>query len=172
MLYGSCLCGYVPYACGLRSSPPEWIILRMACKRKLANSFVLFGRCDSSCMPDSGRKTWLRSYARLRLEDITLVVYPDSRRTSWFWSTSRLWLYLLTPVVHHGSSRWACHMSYHLSCERLCMTGLDDCSILQPRHLVKSRLGGTHDLFSIQNLNISWLCKFKCQVMCRVTNEH
>jgi hypothetical protein len=31
-----------------------------------------------------------------------------------------------------------------LSCERLCMTGLDD-YILQPEHLVGSKLGGMHD---------------------------
>jgi hypothetical protein len=37
MLYGSHLRGYEPYARGLRSGPPEWIILRMARKRKLAN---------------------------------------------------------------------------------------------------------------------------------------
>jgi hypothetical protein len=29
------------------------------------------------------------------------------------------------------------------------MAGLDDGSILQPEHLVRSRLGGTHDLISI-----------------------
>jgi hypothetical protein len=52
------------------------------------------------------------------------------------------------------------------------MAGLEDCSILQSGHLVESRLGGTHDLFSIQNLSISWLCKFKCQVMCHATNEY
>jgi hypothetical protein len=37
MLYGSHLCSYAPYARGLRSGPVEWIIIRMACKRKLAN---------------------------------------------------------------------------------------------------------------------------------------
>jgi hypothetical protein len=124
MLYGSCLCGYVPYAHGLWSDPAEWIILRIAHKRKLANSFILFGatnnfsclilpiihacnvgisrlrskdatpiicptpieRHDSDRMPDSGRRTWLWSYARLRSEDMTLVVYPDSRRTFRFQS--------------------------------------------------------------------------------------
>jgi hypothetical protein len=116
---------------------------------------------DSGRMPDSGRKTRLRSYAQLWSEDMTPVIcstpveYPDSRCTSWFRLTSRLWSYLLTPVAHHGSGRWACHMSYHLSYERLRMAELGDCNILQPRHLVKSRLGGMHDSFSIQNLNIS-----------------
>jgi hypothetical protein len=48
-----------------------------------------------------------------------------------------------------------------LSYETLRMTGLDDCNILQPRHLVRSRLGGTHDLISIQNINISRLRMLK-----------
>jgi hypothetical protein len=41
-LYGSRLRGYVPYTRGLRSDPAKWIILQMAHKRKLANSFILF----------------------------------------------------------------------------------------------------------------------------------
>jgi hypothetical protein len=36
-LYGAHLRGYAPYARGLRSGLPEWIILRMAHKKKLAN---------------------------------------------------------------------------------------------------------------------------------------
>jgi hypothetical protein len=81
MLYGSCLGGYVPYAHGLWSGPAEWIILRMAHKRKLANclsysehwiNFYIFyyplymlitqvyhdsGHTrDFDCMLDSGRK--------------------------------------------------------------------------------------------------------------------
>jgi hypothetical protein len=63
-------------------------------------------------------------------------------------------------------------MPYHLSCERLHMAGLDDCNFLQPGHLVESRLGGTHDSFSVRNLSISRLRMFKCQAMCRVTNGH
>jgi uncharacterized membrane protein YjdF len=43
MLYGSRLRGYVPYARRLQSGLAEWIILRMARKRKLANFFILFG---------------------------------------------------------------------------------------------------------------------------------
>jgi hypothetical protein len=50
------------------------------------------------------------------------------------------------------------------------MAGLDDYSILQPRHLVESRLGGMHDSLSVQNLSISRLRMFKCQAMCRMTN--
>jgi hypothetical protein len=37
MLYVLRLCGYAPYAHGLLSCPTEWIILRMARKRKLTN---------------------------------------------------------------------------------------------------------------------------------------
>jgi hypothetical protein len=33
-------------------------------------------------------------------------------------------------------------------------------------------LGGMHDSFSILNLSIAWLRKFKCQIMCHVSNEH
>jgi hypothetical protein len=113
----------------------------------------------------------LWSYAWLLSEGMTPVVYPDSGRPSWFWSTSRLWSYPLASVTHHSSGRWACCMSYHLSCEGLHMAELDDCSILQPGHLVKSKLGGTHDLFIIRNLSISRLCMFKCQAMCRATND-
>jgi hypothetical protein len=46
----------------------------------------------------------------------------------------------------------------YLSCERLCMAELDDYSILQLGHLVGSRLGGTHDSVSVENLSISRLC--------------
>jgi hypothetical protein len=133
---------------------------------------TLVGRRDFCHMPDSGRKTRLRSYARLRLEDMTPVVYPDSKCTFWFRLMSRLWSYHLTLVAHHGSDRWACHMSYHLNCDRLCMAGRDDCSILQLGHLVRSRLGGMHDSFSIQNLSISRPCRFKYYAMRRMTNEH
>jgi hypothetical protein len=87
------------------------------------------------------------------------IIHAYNIGMSWLWS------YLLTSVMHHGSGWWACHMSYHLSCERLCMLRLDDCSILQPEHLVRSRLRRTHDSFSIRNISISQLHKFKCQAM-------
>jgi hypothetical protein len=103
---------------------------------------------------------------------MTPVAYLDSGRTSWLRSTSRLRSYLLTPVVHHDSGRWVCHMSYNLSCERHHMARLDDYSILQLGHLVRSRLGGTYGSFSIWNLSISRLRMFKSQAMCHVTNEH
>jgi hypothetical protein len=47
---------------------------------------------------------------------------------------------------------YLCKQHLYLSCERLRMAGLDDCSILQPRHLVRNRLGGMHDSISVQNL--------------------
>jgi hypothetical protein len=52
------------------------------------------------------------------------------------------------------------------------MIRLDYYNILQPRHLVESRLGGMHDLFSARNLDISQLHMFKSQAMCCATNEH
>jgi hypothetical protein len=63
-------------------------------------------------------------------------------------------------------------MSYQLICERLRMVELDDCCILQLKHLDGSNLSRVHDLFNVQNLNISLLRMFKCQTMCRTTNEH
>jgi hypothetical protein len=41
---------------------------------------------------------------------------------------------------------------FGLSCEKLRMAGLDDCSILQPKHLVGYMLGGMHATISVQNL--------------------
>jgi hypothetical protein len=59
-----------------------------------------------------------------------------------------------------------------LSCERLRMAELDDCSILQLRHLVENRLGGTHDSISVQNLiSHSFACT-SSQAMSRATKEH
>jgi hypothetical protein len=114
----------------------------------------------------------LRSYARLRLEDMTPIIYPNSGCTSQLRSTSWLLSYLLTPVTHHDSGRWACRMSCQLICERLHMAELDDCNILQLKHLVRSNLSRVHDLFSVQNLSISRLHMFKCQAMYLTTNEH
>jgi hypothetical protein len=142
------------------------------------------GRRNSRCMPDSGQKIGLWSYVRLWLEDMTLVVYPNSGRTSQLRLMSRLQPHFLTlvdimtlvnittPITHHDFDWTACHMSYQLICERLRMVELDDRNILQLKHLVRSRSGRAHDLFSIQNLNISWFRMFKCQAMCRMTNEH
>jgi hypothetical protein len=112
---------------------------------------------------------WLRSHAWHRLEDMTLAVYPDSIRPSRLRSTSQLRTYLVTLVTRHDAGRWVCRLSYHLSCERLCMAGLDDCSILQPRHLVGNRLGGTYDLINVQNFkSYSFTCG-SCQDMSYTT---
>jgi hypothetical protein len=83
------------------------------------------------------------------VDDMTPVISLNSAHTSWLWLTIWLRSDLLTPIAHHGSGRWACYMSYHFSCERHCMVGLDDYNILHSGHLVGSRLGGTHDSFSI-----------------------
>jgi hypothetical protein len=103
---------------------------------------------------------------------LTLIVYPDSGRTSWLRLMSQLQTSLLTPVAHHDSGQWACRQSYHLSCERLRMARLDDCSILQPEHLVENRLGGTHDSISVQNLRSHNFACRSSQTMCRATKEH
>jgi hypothetical protein len=149
MLHGLCLRGYAPYSHGLWSGSTKWIIRRIAHKRK-STSLLSYSKKWISfsyhLLPiihvyDVGISrlrsyAWLWSYARLRSEDVIPVVCPtpvgrhDSGRMSRFRSTSRLWSYLLTLIVYHSSGRWVCYMSYHLSCERLRMAGLDDCSIL------------------------------------------
>jgi hypothetical protein len=63
-------------------------------------------------------------------------------------------------------------MTYELICERLIIVKLDDCSILQCEHLVRSNMSRAHDSFNVQNLSISHLCMLKSQVMCHMTNEH
>jgi hypothetical protein len=124
MLYGSRIRGYAPYAQGLWFSPTEWIIRWIPHKRKLANPFILFRTMNNflyhilpimhaynagisglrSYMPDSGQKTWLRSYAQLRSyistpDDFTTpVVYPDSDRCHVFGRISRLWSHFPTSV--------------------------------------------------------------------------
>jgi hypothetical protein len=96
----------------------------------------------------------------------------DSGRLTRLRSTSQLQTHLLTLVTYHDFGRWTHCMSYYLSCERLRMAGLDDCSILQPRHLVRNRPGGTYDLISAQNLRShSFACRSN-QAMCRATKEH
>jgi hypothetical protein len=117
MLYGSRFCGYAPYAHGLRSCPFECIILRMARKMKLTNClsysehwinfhiiyyplYILIMQVyhdsermrDFGCMPDSGRKIWLRSYIQ------TLVALPDSGRCHNFGRISWLRLHNITPI--------------------------------------------------------------------------
>jgi hypothetical protein len=52
------------------------------------------------------------------------------------------------------------------------MVELDDHNILQLEHLDGNNLSRAHDLFSVPNISISRLRMFKCQAMCRATNEH
>jgi hypothetical protein len=127
---------------------------------------TLVERCDSGHMRDSSPMPVFRWRMRLRSEDMTPTVYSDYAHTSWLRS------YPLILVTHHGSDQWVCRMSYHLNYERLRMAGLDDCIILQLRHLVRTRLGGTHDSFDVWNLNISQLRMFKSQAIYRATDEH
>jgi hypothetical protein len=76
----------------------------------------------------------------------------------------------ILPLLHLFYS-CANNISY-LSCERHRMPCLDDSSILQPRHLVGSRLGGTHDSINIQNLNSHGFLCMSNQAMSRATKEH
>jgi hypothetical protein len=155
MLYGSRLRGYTPYAHMLRSGLGELIILRMDHKRKLANClsyseywinfYIIYYSLymlimqvyydsnhmrDFDPMPDSDRKIWLQSYILTPVDVTTSDISSDSSCTSQLWSMS-------VPL------------SYHLSYKRFCMTGLDDCSILQPRHLVWNILGWMYDSINI-----------------------
>jgi hypothetical protein len=59
----------------------------------------------------------------------------------------------------------------YLSCERLCMAELDDCNILQPGHLVESRLGGciTQSAFKT-SVSHDFTCS-SSQATCRATKE-
>jgi hypothetical protein len=52
------------------------------------------------------------------------------------------------------------------------MAGLDDCSILQPRHLVQNKLVGMHDLISIQTLRSHSFACGSSQAMRYTTKEH
>jgi hypothetical protein len=59
-----------------------------------------------------------------------------------------------------------------LNYERLHMVGLDDCCILQPRHLVRNRFGGTQDTISIQNLRSHSFACGSSQAMSHATKAH
>jgi hypothetical protein len=67
---------------------------------------------------------------------------------------------------------YLCKQHLCLSCERLRMTGLDECSILQPEHLVKNRLEGTHDSINVQNLRSHGFACTSSQAMSHMTKEH
>jgi hypothetical protein len=60
----------------------------------------------------------------------------------------------------------------YLSCERLRIVELDDYNILQPRHLVGSRLGGSHYSISIWNLSSHGFACTSSQAMSLTTKEH
>jgi hypothetical protein len=60
----------------------------------------------------------------------------------------------------------------YLKCERLRMARLDDCIILHPKYLVISRLGGTHDSITIQNLSSQGFACMSSEAMSHVTKEH
>jgi hypothetical protein len=76
----------------------------------------------------------------------------------------------ILPLLHLFYS-CANNISY-LSCERLRMAGLDDYNILQTGHLVRNRLGGMHDLISVQNLSLHSFSCTSSQAMSHVTKEH
>jgi hypothetical protein len=114
--YGSRLRGYVPYAHGLRPSLTEWIVLRMAHKRKLANSFILFGAMNKfSCLILPIIHAYNAGISQLRSEDVTLIVcsiaverhdsnhMPDSSRRMRFLSYALLWSKDMTLVVYPDS---------------------------------------------------------------------
>jgi hypothetical protein len=69
-------------------------------------------------------------------------------------------------------SMYLCKQHLCLSCERLRMARLDDCSILQLRHLVENRLGGMHDSISVQNLRSHSFACTSSQTMSRATKEN
>jgi hypothetical protein len=52
------------------------------------------------------------------------------------------------------------------------MARLDDYNILQPRHWVRNKLGGTHDLISVQNLRSHSFACGSSQAIDRTTKEH
>jgi hypothetical protein len=159
MLYGRCLRGYAPYAPGLQSGPIERIIWWITRKRKLANLLSYIIMLIMQVDHDFGR---MHNFGRM----------PNSSRPSRLWSTSQLQTYLLTPVAHHDSGPWTRRLPYHLSCEWLHMAGLDDCRILQPGHLVGNRLGGMHDLISVQNLRSHSSTSGSRHTMCHATKGH
>jgi hypothetical protein len=76
----------------------------------------------------------------------------------------------ILPLLHLFYS-CADNISY-LSCERLHMASLDDCNILQPRHLVGCRLGGTHKSISIQNISSHGFARTSSQAMGCVNKDH
>jgi hypothetical protein len=108
MLYGTRLRGYAPYAHGLWSGSTEWIILRMAHKRKLANRlsyskhwisfhiiyyplYILIMQLyhDSGSMRNSDRISQLRSHFLISADVTTSNISP-------------LWFCITTPINEHA----------------------------------------------------------------------
>jgi hypothetical protein len=52
------------------------------------------------------------------------------------------------------------------------MARLKDCNILQPRHLVKNRLGGMHDSINVQNFRSDGFACTSSQTMSCTIKEH
>jgi 5-methylcytosine-specific restriction endonuclease McrA len=67
---------------------------------------------------------------------------------------------------------YLCKQHLCLNCKRLCMAELDDCNILQLRHLVRKRLGGAQDSINVQNLISHGFACMSSQDMSHVTKEH
>jgi hypothetical protein len=87
MLHGLCLRGYAPYAHGLRSGPTEWIIRRIAHKRKSANllwyskQWIIFSYHLLPIIHAYNAGT-----SRLRSHITAPVVDLDSGHTTWLGS--------------------------------------------------------------------------------------
>jgi hypothetical protein len=52
------------------------------------------------------------------------------------------------------------------------MDGLDDCSILQPIHFIRSKLGGMHDSINIHNVIYHGFACTSSQDMSHMTKKH
>jgi hypothetical protein len=89
-------------------------------------------------------------------------------------NTSVRGLHYVLIYVSYNEILFLMYLCKHLclSCERFRMAGLDNYSILQPRHLVKNKLGGTHDSIIVQNLRSHGFACTSSQAMSRVTKEH
>jgi hypothetical protein len=92
MLHGLCLRGYAPYAHRLRSCSTEWIIRRIAHKRKSANllayskKWISFSYHLLPIIHDYNAGT-----SQLWSHIMTLVIDPNSDRTAWLGSDIALW---------------------------------------------------------------------------------
>jgi hypothetical protein len=121
---------------------------------------------------------------------MTPVIPNDSSCTSWLWSylttlvvpndfscTSQLRSHIITLVIHPDSGRnsqlWLYLMITSSCCVRLLMIKLDDYSILQHDHLVRSRLSFECMIHSALKISVSHssACS-SVRLMGQVTNEH